>query len=55
LLRDAFGAGGGRERTWGYDGAVIANPDDGSTADTGNPSNKADATTRWLTEHDKRK
>ena len=53
-LRDAFGAGGsGPERTWSFDTPVSANPDDGSTTDIGNPSAKADATTRWLSEHGK--
>jgi hypothetical protein len=55
-LRDAFGSGAiGPERTWGYDSTVGANPDDGSTTDHGTPSMKADATTRWLRQHDKSK
>jgi hypothetical protein len=55
-LRDAFGAGaGGPERTWGYDSSMNANPDDGSTTDGGYPAKNADATSRWLREHDKTK
>lgn len=55
-LRDAFGPGAiGPERTWGYDSTTTANPDDGSTTDHGNPSKKADATAKWLSQHDKRK
>ena len=55
-LRDAFGAGAsGPERTWGYDKAMTANPDDGSTIDDGNPSKTADAGVWWLTERDKSK
>ena len=54
-LRDAFGPGAiGPERSWGYDSATTANPDDGSTTDHGNPSKKADATAKWLSQHDKR-
>ena len=55
-LRDAFGPGAiGPERTWGYDSTGTGNPDDGSTIDHGNPSKMADATTKWLSQHDKSK
>jgi hypothetical protein len=55
-LRDAFGPGAvGPDRIWGYDSAGTDNPDDGSTTDHGNPSKEAEATTRWLSLHDKSK
>jgi len=55
-LRDAFGPGAiGPERSWGYESAATGNPDDGSTTDHSNPSKEAEATTTWLSLHDKRK